>query len=198
MDFFIVMAVTADVMFAAMACGASGIRIRLPSCMCMALVSSGFLILSAFGKSLLFNDLPERGIRYLGFSALMCIGLFQIFGERAAQAILSNPRLPHFLHIGAAVFLDHSGADQDHSKTLSIPEAIVLAIPVSIDSLIGGLGIAAQGTALLSLFVIAFLWNLISVFFGSRAAAKIPLPSDQARCTVCGCTLMLLGICKLL
>lgn len=198
MDFFIVIAVTADVMFAAMACGASGIRIRLPSCICMALISSGFLILSALGKSILLNDLPERGIRYLGFCALMCIGLFQIFGERIAQTILSNAKLPRMLHTGAKIFLDYAGADQDDSKTLSVAEAVVLAIPVSIDSLIGGLGIAAHGTALFFLFGIAFAWNLLSVYLGSRAAAKLPLPSDHARCTVCGCTLMLLGICKLL
>ena len=78
MDILIILAVTADVMFAAVACGASGIRIQPRSCAVMACVSSGFLVLSAFGSGLLFRGLPENTIRWIGCIALVCIGLLQI------------------------------------------------------------------------------------------------------------------------
>lgn len=199
MDFLIVMAVTADVMFAAMACGTSDIWIPWTSRLCMAAVSSGFLIVSAAGKSALFDDLPEWHIRILGFCSLMLIGLFQLCGDRISRAIgRTRSRLLAPLRTGAAVFLDHAKADKDHSKVLSAPEAIVLAIPVSIDSLIGGLGVAAEGAALLPLLGIAFVWNFFAVWYGRWFGTKLPIPGERARSMACGIALMALGWCKLL
>lgn len=198
LDFFIVVAVTMDVMFAAMACGTSDIWIPWYSRLCMAGVSSGFLLLSATGKHILFNSLPEMHIRLLGFFALLLIGLMQIFGDRislAAQRTKSRWLAP--LRTGATVFLDHSQADKDNSKVLSPAEAIVLAIPVSIDSLIGGLGITTQGVALLPLFGIAFVWNFFAVWYGRWFGTKLPIPGEKARSMACGIALMTLGVCKL-
>ncbi len=199
MDLFIVIAVTADVMFAAMACGTSDIWIPWTSRMCMAAVSSGFLILSAAGKSLLFSDLPEWRIRVIGFCSLMLIGLFQLCGDHIARAIRrTRSRLLAPLRTGASVYLDHAKADKDHSKTLSAPEAVVLAIPVSIDSLIGGLGIAAENVALLPLLAVAFIWNFLAVWFGRWFGTKLPIPGERARSMACGIALIVLGWCKLL
>lgn len=198
MDFLIIMAVTMDVMFAAMACGTSDIWIPWYSRLCMAGVSSGFLLLSATGKHILFDSLPEMHIRLLGFFALLLIGLMQIFGDRislAAQRTKSRWLAP--LRTGATVFLDHSQADKDNSKVLSPAEAIVLAIPVSIDSLIGGLGITTQGVALLPLFGIAFVWNFFAVWYGRWFGTKLPIPGEKARSMACGIALMTLGVCKL-
>lgn len=192
------MAVTMDVMFAAMACGTSDIWIPWYSRLCMAGVSSGFLLLSATGKHILFDSLPEMHIRLLGFFALLLIGLMQIFGDRislAAQRTKSRWLAP--LRTGATVFLDHSQADKDNSKVLSPAEAIVLAIPVSIDSLIGGLGITTQGVALLPLFGIAFVWNFFAVWYGRWFGTKLPIPGEKARSMACGIALMTLGVCKL-
>ena len=95
----IIVAVTADVMFAAMACGTSEIRIPWRSRLCMAAVSSGFLLLSAAGKSLLFRDFPQDAIRWIGFYALVCIGLLQIrhtdfsvAGKDENTAVISHAR----------------------------------------------------------------------------------------------------------
>lgn len=187
-----------DVMFAAMACGTSDIWIPWYSRLCMAGVSSGFLLLSATGKHILFDSLPEMHIRLLGFFALLLIGLMQIFGDRislAAQRTKSRWLAP--LRTGATVFLDHSQADKDNSKVLSPAEAIVLAIPVSIDSLIGGLGITTQGVALLPLFGIAFVWNFFAVWYGRWFGTKLPIPGEKARSMACGIALMTLGVCKL-
>ena len=87
LDFFIIIAVTMDVMFAAMACGTSDIWIPWYSRLCMAAVSSGFLLVSAAGKNILFDDLPELYIRLLGFFALMLIGLMQLGGELLSLAV---------------------------------------------------------------------------------------------------------------
>lgn len=194
----IVVAVTADVMFAAMACGTAGIWIPWYSRLCMAAVSSGFLILSAAGKSVLFQDLPQDTIRWIGFSALVCIGLMQLFGERISQRIgQTTSRILAPVRVGAAVFLDHTRADSDHSQVLSIPESVVLAIPVSIDSLIGGLGISASGSALFFLLGIAWTWNFFAVWYGRWFGTKIPIPSERARSAFCGVVLIALGCWKL-
>ena len=198
LDFFIIIAVTMDVMFAAMACGTSDIWIPWYSRLCMAAVSSGFLLVSAAGKNILFDDLPELYIRLLGFFALMLIGLMQLCGDHislAVQRIKSRWLAP--LRTGAAVFLDHAQADKDNSKVLSPAEAIVLAVPVSIDSLIGGLGILTEGLALLPLFGIAFVWNFFAVWYGRWFGTKLPIPGEKARSMACGFALMALGICKL-
>lgn len=186
-------------MFAAMACGTSDIWIPWPSRVCMAAVSSGFLIISAAGKSILFDDLPELQIRLLGFFALMLIGLMQIFGDRISLAIgKTKSRILAPLRVGAAVFLDHAQADADNSKTLSKIEAVILAIPVSIDSLIGGLGVTTHGFDLLPLLGIAFVWNFFAVWYGRWIGTKLPIPGERARSIACGVTLMALGCCKLI
>lgn len=186
-------------MFAAMACGTSGIRIPWPSRIAMAVISSGFLIISAAGKSILFDELPESTIRWIGFCALMLIGLMQIFGDRISLTLgKTKSKILAPVRTGAAVFLDHTVADQDHSKILSIPEAIVLAIPVSIDSLIGGLGVTTKGFALVPLLGIAFVWNFLAVWYGRWFGTKLPIPGERARSVFCGIVLMLLGCCKLL
>lgn len=194
----IIVAVTADVMFAAMACGTSEIRIPWRSRLCMAAVSSGFLLLSAAGKSLLFRDFPQDAIRWIGFYALVCIGLLQIFGTQISL-LLEKTKTPLLspVRVGAAVFLDHTRADSDHSKILSVPESIVLAIPVSIDSLIGGLGITATGRTLIPLFGIALIWNFFAVWYGRWFGTKIPIPSERARSISCGIVLIALGFWKL-
>lgn len=186
-------------MFAAMACGTAGIRIAWPSRLCMALVSSGFIILSAIGKSILLADLPVTTIRIIGFVSLTLIGLMQIFGD-AICSILMRTRICALapLRIGARVFRDHTLADMDQSKTLSIPEAFVLAIPVSIDSLIGGLGVMACGLQLIPLFVIALVWNFFAVWYGRWFGTKIPIPNERFRSVICGLGLIVLGVCKLL
>lgn len=188
-----------DVTFAAMACGTSDIWIPWYSRLCMAGVSSGFLLVSAAGKTILFDSLPELYLRLLGFSALMIIGLIQLFGDRISLAIQqTKSRWLAPVRIGAVIFLDHAQADKDHSKILSPAEAIVLAIPVSIDSLIGGLGITAHGFALLPMFGIAFIWNFFAVWYGRWFGTKLPIPGEKARSMACGIALMALGVCKLI
>ena len=198
MDLFIIFAVTIDVTFAAMACGTSNIWIPWYSRMCMAAISSGFLIASAAGKNIIFHDLPAAQIKWIGFSALMLIGLMQILGDRISHCInQTKSKLLAPLRTGASIFLDHTKADQDHSKVLSPLESIILAIPVSIDSLIGGIGMTSKGITLVFLLMIGFLWNFFAVWFGRLLGTKLPIPNEKVRSMACGLALMALGVCKL-
>lgn len=197
MDILIILAVTADVLFAAVACGASGIRICPKSCAVMACVSSGFLILSAFGSSLLFRDLSENTIRWIGCLALSAIGLMQIInGCGAAMLEHLTHHLPPRIRHTAEISHDFAKADADGNKTLSPSEAFILAIPVSIDSLIGGLSITTDVLGLFFRFLIGFVFGYASVYFGSRAACRVPIHSEKMRSLLCGLLLIALGIAK--
>ena len=197
MDILIILAVTADVMFAAVACGASGIRIQPRSCAVMACVSSGFLVLSAFGSGLLFRGLPENTIRWIGCIALVCIGLMQIVSGFGSELLARlSYRLPGHLRRTAEISRDYTKADADGNKTLSPSEAFVLAIPVSIDSLIGGLSLSTNFTGLILRFVIGLVCGYLSVYFGSRAASRIPIRSEKLRSLICGLMLIGLGFAK--
>ncbi len=179
MDLLILLAVTMDVMFAAVACGASGIRIPPLSCAVMACVSSGFVLASALGSGLLFQNLSENLIAWIGCVALVGIGLHQIregFRTDNTQKVMQ--------------------ADGNGDRMLSPPEAFFLAIPVSIDSLIGGLGIAAHGWLLLWRFAQGFACGYIAVWCGSRAASRVPIRDERLRALLCGALLIALGICK--
>ncbi len=197
MDLLIILAVTADVMFAAAVCGTSGIRIQPLSCAVMACVSSGFIILSAAGSSYLFQNLSENSIRWIGCLALVFLGLMQLFQRSCARLLaLLSFYLPHPLRRIIALPRDYSKADADRNKTLSPAEAFVLAIPVSIDSLIGGLSITADGFGLILRFVLGFLCGYIAVYVGSRLAARIPIRNQRLRSSLCGCLLIALGVAK--
>lgn len=197
MDLLIILAVTADVMFAAVACGASGIRIQPLSCAVMACVSSGFIILSAAGSSYFFQNLPEDTIRWIGCLALIFLGSVQLL-DNQWHALLHrlSAVLPGFLRHIAALPQDYTKADTDQNQTLSPAEAFVLAIPVSIDSLIGGLSIITDGPGLVIRFLLGFLCGYIAVYFGSRMAARIPIRSQRLRSSLCGLLLIALGIAK--
>lgn len=197
MDVLIILAVTADVMFAAVACGASGIRIQPLSCAVMACVSSGFIILSAAGSSYLLQSLPENTIRWVGCLALVFLGLTQLFGDCAALLLARlSAHLPRPLRRVANLPQDYSKADTDQNKTLSPAEAFVLAIPVSIDSLIGGLSIQTDIPGLVLRFLLGFLCGYVAVYFGSRMAAHIPIQNQRLRTSLCGGLLIALGVAK--
>ena len=197
MDLLIILAVTADVMFAAVACGASGIRIQPVSCAVMACVSSGFIILSAAGSSYLLQNLPENTVRWIGCIALVLLGLVQILERQWRQFLsLLSAFLPRFLRHMATLPQDYTKADSDQNQTLSPAEACVLAIPVSIDSLIGGLSIVTDGPGLVIRFILGFLCGYIAVYCGSRMAARIPIHSQRIRSSLCGSLLIALGIAK--
>ncbi len=197
MDLLIILAVTADVMFAAIACGASGIRIQPLSCAIMACISSGFLILSAVGSSVLFQALPETSIRWIGCVALVLLGLSQLLEKQCATALYRlSSHLPGFLHRITSLPHDYTKADTDANQTLSPSEALVLAIPVSFDSLIGGVSIVASVPGLCIRFLLGFFFGYIAVYGGSHMAASIPIHSKRFRSVLCGSLLIFLGICK--
>lgn len=199
MDYLIAAAVTADILFAAMACGMADIQIPFLSRMCIAIISSGLLVASAAGKCMLLGALPHTAVRWIGFISLTAIGLIQMFGSRISLAIRNaGHTLPALLRIGAAVFLDHTQADRDQSHILSVPEAVILALPLSIDSLLCGLGIAAQGFGLLLLLAAALAWNLFIITCGCKIGKWVPIPNDTLRAAACGTVLIVLGLCRLL
>lgn len=197
MDLLIILAVTADVMFAAVACGASGIRIRPLSCAVMGCVSSGFVIISAFGSGLVFHDFSENTIRWIGCIALIAIGLGQIASGYGADLLCRlSSRMPPCIRAAAEINRDFTKADSDGNKTLSPGEAFVLAIPVSIDSLIAGLSITAQGWGLVARFILGFFCGYLAVYFGSRAASHLPIRNEKFRSLLCGFLLISLGVAK--
>ena len=139
--------------------------------------AAAFSVLSAFGSGLLFRGLPENTIRWIGCIALVCIGLMQIVSGFGSELLARlSHRLPGHLRRTAEISRDYTKADADGNKTLSPSEAFVLAIPVSIDSLIGGLSISTNFTGLILRFVIGLVCGYLCVF---RQPRRLPHPDPE-------------------
>lgn len=180
MEFLLVAALSLDTLFACVAYGAQRIRMPLGSRAVVAAVGSGFMGLSLLLGRLLDYLLPDGSIQWIGFLALMVMGCLNLFEH------LIKGTLKRFTHDGQTVrfhcfdlsfvlkvYIDNTKADLDQSKRLSPGEALLLALPLSADSLITGLSLTSAWPFSLLLLAFSFLCGMLAAALGNWAGCRI-------------------------
>lgn len=205
MDFLLVFALSLDTFFACIACGADGIRIPFRSSLVMAAVGSLCLSLSLLFRGLLDRLFPVDWIRYVSFALLLILGIAALFqaGIKAALSRRAQKKEPltfTCFHVSCvlSVYVDETKADWDHSKTLSPREALLLAVPLSADSLITGLSIVPVPLKIAALVPFSFLLGCTAALAGAALGRKAACASRMDLSYITGLILILIAIMKLL
>ena len=121
---------------------------------------------------------PISIIQWISFLILIGIGITKIF-ESTIQLYLKHHRGKPTVqfscfnfHFILSIYSDYQEADQDHSKSLSISEAIPLSFALSMDAFTAGLAVGTLHFSFLLIFILCFLVNFllieISVIFGKQ------------------------------
>lgn len=174
-DVVLVVLLSADTFFACLALCAGGVALPALSAAVLSGVGTLFLSLSLLLGSLLHRFLPAALFRYGGAAVLALLGLRCLRPDegRALQA------------------------DRDGSRTLSAGEALLLALPLSADSLLTGLCLSPGRAALL--LPLSLLCGLSAALagraMGRRLASREAAPGGQR---LAGALLLTLAAAKAL
>lgn len=204
MDFFLAAALCLDTLFVCMAYGAATIQIPFRSKLLMSFVSTAALSISILARGLLTGVVDGKILKYIGFCVLLVIGLQNLFGTKLKSAIKRKLRRRGGVHLrlkGLSIVLsicaDGTQADLDHSKTLSLKEAFLLSLSVSIDSLVTGLSIHATVWKAALLLAFSFIFAIFMCFIGDWIGKKLGNTKHDFSC-LSGLILILIAIFKVI
>lgn len=194
-----------DALTAGFAYGTNKTKIPLLSAFIINLICTGVTGLALFAGMMLRPYLPYGLTVALAFTVLFAIGLIKLLDSITKSIIRKKSNINKeingsFLNFKFVlnVYANPEAADLDESKSISAPEAVLLALSLSFDGIAVGFGAAladinAIAIVLWSLFTnIGFL--LGGHFLGSKLSAKLPFNFSW----LSGVVLIGLAITKLL
>lgn len=179
--FQVILLVTAlclDSFIASVAYGTNGIQIPLRSAFVISSVGALFLGGSFFAAYLVRGLVPQNLCTMISFCALLFIGINNLI-QSLLKKYLKNRKQKklNFSLSGIGfmiqIYLDETTADMDHSKVLSMREAVYLAIAVSIDSLVTGFGTGLVMFNQLQIVLYFFVANMAAIGFGFFLGSKM-------------------------
>lgn len=203
MDIFLIFLMSCDSLLACLACGARGIRIPRTAAFVIAVTGTLCLFLSFALSQLLSALLPPWLFHFISCGALLVIALMCLFdeGARRLSARLAARCRPLQLRIWGLVleiYADHEKADIDRSGTLSPAEALMLALPLSLDSLLTGLSIRVTLASAPFLLLFSLACGLIAVWIGAALGHRMRKTAGQSASILSGAFLFAIAIWKLL
>ena len=135
-------AVCMDTFFSSMGCAMNGITIPKRCALLMSAVGTIFLSISLYFAQVLNQILPENLFRYAGAGILFFSGCVQMLKEGLPEVFRKYQPNWKWTIAGLVVkiYFDETLADTDHSKTLSLTEALTFSAVLSLDSLASGIG----------------------------------------------------------
>lgn len=175
----LIVALSIDVFFASMACGAERIKIERNTALCISAVCSGVLFLSLAMGTLLNGVIKESFATWLCFAGLLTMGIFKLaeYGIRAyirKYKFLCKRVKITFSQINfiLSIYNNPVMADKDRSSVMSVGEGVFFALAMSLDGLFGGLGAAFLGIDLWWTVLGNFLLSFGAVWAGSELGRR--------------------------
>lgn len=178
--FLIILILSLDTLFAALGYGVSKIKIPWYSALVLSVICAGIFALSIFLSSFILARLNGRAIAIVGAVTLMALGVFKLSDTLIKKAIRKHRLKSHrlsfsFFHIKLifVIFADPEEADNNKSNTLSIKEAIFLALALSLDSIVSGLAIDKTANSIWLIFLLGLTINILALTIGYFSGKKI-------------------------
>lgn len=199
----LVIALSLDSFLAALAYGAEKIKIPLKSVFLIALIGVMFLGVSLYTASFMRQFIPERVTHMISFGIFFCMGVSSLF-QGTIKAFLRKCKSSKltFQYSGISfvldVYLDETSADADHSKLLSLKEAMYLAVALSIDSLVSGFALGIGITHPLPIMLISFCIGIVAVLTGSALGRMATTMADRNLSWMSGILFLILAVTRIL
>ena len=203
MDYLLVLLMSFDALLACMALGAKHITAEPCARLVIAGVGTGCLALSLLCARALGALLPRELFHLIGCGTLLILALCCLFEEGckrlsalfAARTASLTLRL-HSLRIVLQIYAETTEADTDRSGTLSPSEALLLALPLSLDSLLTGLSISATAGKAFFILGLSFVCGLAASAVGEWLGKRIGRAAGQSATLVSGILLLIVAVWK--
>ncbi len=200
----LVTALSLDAFVASFAYGTNKIKIPILSALILTVICSLTLTISLFIGALIRPYLHETVTHVLCFMILFILGITKLFDSSIKAYIRKKKTLNKQiafkalnLHFILNIYADPKIADKDDSRTLSLSEAISLALALSIDGLAVGLGAALANVNSLIIIITSLFIGMVAVMGGSLLGEKISEKINLDLSWLSGLLLVILAIMKL-
>lgn len=176
-----VLALCLDSLTASFSFGMSKIKVPLLSAFMISFIGSLFLFLSISCGAWVRTFLSPQVSTYLFFGVLFLLGILRLWDIVIKKSIKKKNTKKQscstgFCHHLLTVYAECEKADTNCSQSLSVSEAITLAIALSADSLAAGIGVGVIAGSGFSLCLFALVCGFVAVEVGcfiGRRVAKI-------------------------
>ena len=160
--FLLSAAVSADALAVGFSYGASRIHVPLRSLLMIAAictaVTGGFVCLGTIALPII----PPAMASILSVCLLCGVACIRLCDSTVKQLIRRHPALSRQLKF--RVF----AADSDHSKTISVKEAVALALALSLDGAAAGIGAGVGSVPVIQTILFSFLFTLAAFSLGGK------------------------------
>lgn len=202
---WVVLALSIDAFTACVAYGANNIRISERSAAVISLMGTAFLTVSVLAGNWVSSWIPADICKAVCFGILFLVGFLNFFQGTLKNSLMKktdntgrfNFRIRE-IAFAVEVFVDETKADRDHSNTLSIREALYLAMALSVDSLATGFGIGFSEVALWQIALFSVVVTAAAVLVGSFVGQRISRRTKMDLSWLSGLILIGLAFGKLL
>lgn len=198
----LVLATCCDSFFMSVAYGIEGIKIPWKSMIVIAFCGTFFLGISmSLAQVVTWMISPSLG-KWLSFTILFLLGFSSVFQHQLKHYVKSHKQPTVTIKFQGIsfvidIFLDEREADVDHSKELSMREAMYLGIALSLDSLASGLAFGMGCSNLTLVLGCSFLLGISMILCGELLGAKLLCHVHQDVTWISGCFLLLLAFLRL-
>jgi putative sporulation protein YtaF len=196
-ELILTLAVSVDIFIMSISCGMDGVNVPIQSAISMSVVGTVVMAVATVLSSLVDRLVPKGVCVVISCVVLCTMGLMNV-----TKCVMERYRTyRHSKHTPLedskllGVYICGSRADCDHSKDISIKEAVSVALLMSLDILVCGTVSSASLNAWMLCFGV-FIVQTLAVMLGSyigKKFSKVPNISF-----IGGLLLILLGITKLI
>lgn len=202
-SFLLVIALSIDSFLASLAYGAQRINIPLKSALLISFVGVVFLSLSLYTASFIQRFLPGSIGSKISFTIFLMIGISALFQGTIKSFLKKCKRKKvQFSCKGVSfvldVYVDETKADMDHSKLLSLKEALYLSIALSVDSLVSGFALGISIHKPFPVLIISFGIGLLAVLSGSFIGRKVTSLAKWNLSWISGILFLILAVSRIM
>lgn len=161
-------AVSIDSLTAGLTYGTRRVRIKLPAYLILICVPAAFITAANRIGSYIFLLFPQAVLPFFSFIVLAFLGCSKLFESLLRLLARKYPSLTRNwgckikqLNIIFTVYLSPEDANQEDLQVLSPKEALLLSLALSLDSVLAGMAFTTGALPLVTLFLLAALFNLL-------------------------------------
>ncbi len=200
----LVLTLSIDAFVASLAYGTNKIKIPIKSIVFIDIMCAIFLALSMLLAISFKKILPINVASTISFILLIILGIYYLF-ESIIKKYLNKKsskkkqvKLKLFnLWLIIDIYIDETKADLDNSKTISLNEALYLAIALSIDSIAIGFGTGIGNINYFAVVILSLIWDIIAIWSGLFLGEKFIEKINVDLSWLSGILLILLAFLKL-
>ena len=181
----VAMTLSLDALAVSFAYGCKKIKIPWVSALIINFICTGVLGIAFLFGSVIYPFIPTWVATMISFAILFAIGLVKLLDSITKSLIRKYSQFSKEINLSILnfkfllrLYADPEEADIDISRSLDSKEAVLLAIPVSLDGFAVGFGAALLGFNGWAIFLFSFFTNGLALLIGSgignKTAHKLP------------------------